>query len=173
MGRECIHFVVEDLGLTSCGGGNEVLVKDIENVVTDVGQLLLDLVSVFLDSLDVVLVALVLLLLLNGGDDSPGGTAGSDHVLIGNRKEVALLNSELNVELGNSLHGVHHFYQAKVRALQQGKHQASIITVHQKITTFNQCNGVHTIIALGLLSELGHVNRVFSRFVGHFVISCM
>ena len=48
-----------------------MLVKDVEDVLTDVGELLLYLVSVLLDALHVVLIALVLLLLLNGGDDPP------------------------------------------------------------------------------------------------------
>jgi hypothetical protein len=34
----------------------------------------------------VLLGALVLLLLLDGGNDAPGGTAGADHVLVGDRK---------------------------------------------------------------------------------------
>jgi hypothetical protein len=43
--------------------------------------------------------ALVLLLLLNGGDDAPGRTAGADHVLVGNGKEVTLINSKLAADL--------------------------------------------------------------------------
>lgn len=63
--------MVEDLALTSLGGWDEVLVEDGENVIADIGELGLDLVSVRLDLLNLSSVALGLLLLLDGGDDSP------------------------------------------------------------------------------------------------------
>jgi hypothetical protein len=43
--------------------------------------------------------ALVLLLLLNGGDDAPGRTAGAYDVLVGNGEEVTLINSKLATKL--------------------------------------------------------------------------
>lgn len=70
--------MVEDLALTSLRGWDEVLVKDAEDVVADIGELGLDLAAVVLDLADLGLVALGLLLLLDGGDDSPRGTAGTD-----------------------------------------------------------------------------------------------
>ena len=63
--------MVEDLGLSSGGGRNEVLLEDHEDVLTDLGELVLDLLPVGLDHDDLGLVALGLLLLLDGGDDSP------------------------------------------------------------------------------------------------------
>ena len=44
---------------------------------------------------DVVLVALALLLLLYAGDDAPRGTTSSDHILVGDREQVSLLNRQL------------------------------------------------------------------------------
>jgi hypothetical protein len=42
-----------------------------------------------------------LLLLLDGGDDAPGGTAGTNNVLVGNGEEVALIDSEFAANLEN------------------------------------------------------------------------
>lgn len=43
--------------------------------------------------------ALGLLLLLDGGDDTPRGTAGTDDVLVRDRQQVALVDSELAANL--------------------------------------------------------------------------
>jgi hypothetical protein len=63
--------VVEDLALTSLGRGDEVLVKNGEDIIADISELGFDLVSVALDLLDLGGVSLGFLLLLDGGDDSP------------------------------------------------------------------------------------------------------
>jgi hypothetical protein len=47
----------------------------------------------------VLLRTLVFLLLLDGGNDAPGGTAGADHVLVSDGKQVTLINSELATNL--------------------------------------------------------------------------
>lgn len=60
-----IHLVVENLRFASLSGWNEVLVKNAQNVVADVGELGLDLGAVRLDLGDLGIVALGLLLLLN------------------------------------------------------------------------------------------------------------
>lgn len=36
-----------------------------------------------------------LLLLLNGGDDTPGGTAGTNDILVGNGEKVTLIDGKL------------------------------------------------------------------------------
>ena len=87
--------MVEDLALASGGRGDEVLVQDVEDVLADLGELGLDLLAVGLDHRDLGLVALGLLLLLDGGDDAPRGTAGTNDVLVGDREKVALLDGEL------------------------------------------------------------------------------
>ena len=58
-----------------------MLVQDVKNVLADVLELLLDLVPVGPDHAELVLAALVLLLLLDAGDEPPGGSPGPDHVL--------------------------------------------------------------------------------------------
>ena len=103
-----LHLVVEDLGLAALGGLDEVLIQNLEDIVADLGKLSLDLLTVLLDESDLGLIALGLLLLLNRGDDSPRGTAGTNDVLIGNRQEIALLNGELNVGRGDDLHVLDH-----------------------------------------------------------------
>ena len=66
-----LHLEVEDLGVAGGSGGNEFAVKELEDSVVDVGELLLDLGSVVPDHGHVVLVTAALLLLLDGGDDAP------------------------------------------------------------------------------------------------------
>ena len=63
--------MVEDLALTGLGGWDEVLVENGENIIADIGKFGFDLVSVALDLLDLSGVALGLLLLLDGGNNSP------------------------------------------------------------------------------------------------------
>lgn len=103
-----VHLVVENLGLASGGVGDEALVQDIENILADLLELELDLAAVLLDGGDVLVRALGLLLLLNGGDDAPRGPASADNVLVGNAEEVALVNGELTAQLGDLLHVGNH-----------------------------------------------------------------
>lgn len=103
-----LHLVVEDLGLAALGGLDEVLVQNLEDVVTDLGQLGLNLLAVLLDQSDLRLVAFGLLLLLDRGDNSPRSTAGTDDVLVGNRQQIPLLNGELHISRGNDLHVLDH-----------------------------------------------------------------
>ena len=95
----CSHLVVEDLALASLGLGNEALVENVEDILADLLKLKLDLLTVLADDANVLLGALGLLLLLDAGDDAPGGTSGSDDVLVGDGKEVALVNCELAADL--------------------------------------------------------------------------
>jgi hypothetical protein len=96
--------VVEDLGLAGGGVGDEGLVQDVEDVLADLLELELDLGTVLLDGGDVLLGALGLLLLLDGGDDAPGGTPGTNDVLVGDGQQVALVDGQLTAELCNLLH---------------------------------------------------------------------
>ena len=102
--------MVEDLGLAALGRGDEVLVKNGKDVLADLGELGLDLLAVLLDEGNLLLVALGLLLLLDGGDDSPGCTASTDDVLVGDGKEVSLLNRELLVGGSDVLHVLNHLW---------------------------------------------------------------
>lgn len=53
-----LHLVIEDLGLSGLGRGNEMLVQDLQDILADPGQFGLDLLAVFLDQSDLALVAL-------------------------------------------------------------------------------------------------------------------
>lgn len=85
--------MVKDLGLSGLGGWDQVLVKNVKDVLANLGELGLDLLTVLLDESNLAGVALGLLLLLNGGNDSPRSTAGTNHVLVGDRQKVALFNA--------------------------------------------------------------------------------
>lgn len=103
--------MVEDLGLARLGRGDEVRVKDIKNVVADLSELGLNLLSVLLDKADLRRVALRFLLLLNRSDNSPRSTAGADDVLVGNRQKVALLDGKIPVLRGDALHVLNHLWK--------------------------------------------------------------
>ena len=62
--------MVEDLGLARLGLGDEGVVEDVEDILADLLKLGLDLLAVVADGADVLLRALGLLLLLDGGDDA-------------------------------------------------------------------------------------------------------
>lgn len=60
-----LHLVVEDLGLSQLGVGDQVISKDLKDIIADALELLLDLGAVGLDHGDVGLGSLGLLLLLD------------------------------------------------------------------------------------------------------------
>lgn len=91
--------MVKDLGLARLGLGDQGLVEDIENILADLFEFGLDLLTVIPDDANVLVDALLLLLLLDGGDDAPRCTAGTDDVLVGDRKKVALVDSEFTGDL--------------------------------------------------------------------------
>lgn len=91
--------MVEDLGLSRLGLGDERIVEDVEDVLADLFKLELDLLTVVTDSANVLLRALGLLLLLDRGDDAPGRASGADNVLVGHGKEVALVNGQFTADL--------------------------------------------------------------------------
>lgn len=94
-----LHLVVEDLGLSSLGLGDESLVEDVEDILADLLQFGLDLLAVVTDNANVLIGTLGLLLLLDGGDDAPGGTTGANDVLVGDGQKVTLVDSELTTNL--------------------------------------------------------------------------
>lgn len=93
------HLVVKDLGLASLGLGDEGLVKNVENILANSLQLIFNLLAVITDDGDMLLGALGFLLLFDGGDDTPGGTTGTDHILIRDREKVTFINSEFTTNL--------------------------------------------------------------------------
>lgn len=119
--------MVEDLGLAGSSVGDEGLVKDVKDILADPLELLLDLGAVLLDGADVLLGALGLLLLLDGGDDAPRGTASTDDVLVGNGEQVALVNSELTAKLGDLLHVEDHLIVALSLLAQAGEEGLAVL----------------------------------------------
>nr|POF23480.1 hypothetical protein CFP56_40057 [Quercus suber] len=95
MSSLALHLEVEDLGVTGGGRRDESGVKELEDSVTDVGELRLDLGFVVLDHGHMVLIAVALLLLLDRGDDAPRGLPRADHDLVRHGEKVSLLDSEL------------------------------------------------------------------------------
>lgn len=85
-----------------------MLVEAGQDVLADVGELELDLLAVLLDEADLGLVALGLLLLLDGCDDPPRSTACANDVLVSDGQEVALLDGELLVCGSDGLHVLDH-----------------------------------------------------------------
>ena len=94
-----IHLVVEDLGLSRFGLGDKGIVKDVKHILADLLEFGLDLLAIVADGGDMLVRALGFLLLLNGRDNSPGGTSGSDDVLVGNREEISLIDGQLAAQL--------------------------------------------------------------------------
>lgn len=91
--------MVEHLALTSLGLGDEGFVEDVEDILAHILQLGLDLLAVVTDDANMLIRALGLLFLLDAGDDAPGSTARANHVLVGNREEVALIDRKLAADL--------------------------------------------------------------------------
>lgn len=84
------HLEVEDACLVLLGVVlDEGVLEQVEHVEANVGQLRLDLLAVGEE--EVVVLALV----DAGVERAPRGAAGTDHVLVGDRQQVALLNGQL------------------------------------------------------------------------------
>jgi hypothetical protein len=67
--------------------------------LADLLKLGLDLLAVVANSPNVLVCSLGLLLLLNGGDDAPGGTSGANDVLVCYREEVSLIDGKFTTDL--------------------------------------------------------------------------
>lgn len=105
LNKFCLHLVVEDLGLASLSLGDERLVQNIENILANTLQLVLDLLAVVTDDGDVLFGALGFLLLLDGGDDTPGSTAGTNDVLVSNGEKVTLIDGKFASNLKRNQSG--------------------------------------------------------------------
>jgi len=66
------------------------------------GELIFELLLVILDEGEVLRV-LTFFLLLNGRDSSPGGSSGTDGVLVSNGEKVSLFDAQFIVEVKNDL----------------------------------------------------------------------
>ena len=91
--------MVKDLGLARLGLGDERVVEDVEDILADLLELGLDLLSVVADGANVLLGALGLFLLLDRGDDAPGRASRTDDVLVSDGQEVALVDGQFTANL--------------------------------------------------------------------------
>lgn len=82
-GKKNVHLVIENLGFARLSFGNQRLIKHVEDILADTLEFGLDLLTVVTDGPDVLVGALGLLLLFDGGDYAPGSTSSSDNVLVG------------------------------------------------------------------------------------------
>ena len=119
--------MVEDLGFAALCRGDKVLVEDGENVFADLSKLGLDLLTVLLDEANLGLVALGLLLLLNGGDNSPGCAASTDDILVSNGEEVSLLDRKLLVGRSDVLHVLDHLCESTLNDHSYRRHMAQCL----------------------------------------------
>jgi hypothetical protein len=99
------HLVVEDLGLARLGLGDQTLVEDVKHILADLLEFGLDLLAVVADGANMLVRALGLLLLLDGGDDSPRRTPRADDVLVCDGEEVALVNGKFTADACDFLCG--------------------------------------------------------------------
>ena len=93
------HLIVKDLGLSRLRLGNQGIIQNLEDILTDLFQLILDLLTVVTDDGNVFFGALGFLLLFDGGDDPPGGTPSTNHVFVRDGKQVSLINRKLTIHL--------------------------------------------------------------------------
>ena len=91
--------MVEDLALARLSLGDQELVQHVQHILAHLLELELNLLAVVADGAHVLVGALGLLLLLDGRDDPPRGTARADDVLVCDREEVALVDGELAADL--------------------------------------------------------------------------
>lgn len=91
--------MVKDLGLSRLGLGNQGLVQDIEDILADLLEFGLDLLTVVADGRDVLVGTLGLLLLLDRRNNAPRCTSSTDDILVGNGKKVSLIDSKLTAQL--------------------------------------------------------------------------
>jgi hypothetical protein len=94
--------VVEDLGLSGLGLGDQGVVQDVEDILADQLELGLDLLAVVADGGNVLVGTLGLLLLLDRRDYAPGSTSGAHNVLVGNGQQVSLIDGEFSAQLSHA-----------------------------------------------------------------------
>lgn len=94
--------MIKDLGFARLGLRDQRLIQHVEHILAHLFEFGLDLGAVLPDRADVLLRALGLLLLLDRGDDTPGGTSSSNHVLVSNRQQVTLIHGEFTTKLTRS-----------------------------------------------------------------------
>lgn len=91
--------MIENLRLARLGLGDKRLVKNVQDILAHFLELGLDLLAVVTDDGNVLGGPLGFFLLLDGGDDAPGSTTGTDDVLVGDGEEIALIDGKFTIQL--------------------------------------------------------------------------
>lgn len=91
--------MVEDLGLPSLGLRDQSIVEDIEDVLADLLEFCLNLLTVITDGGNVLVGTFGLFLLLDGRDDAPGRPSRANDILVCNREEVSFVDGQLTTKL--------------------------------------------------------------------------
>jgi hypothetical protein len=94
-----LHFMVENLGLARLSLGHQSLIEDVKNILANLLEFGLNLLTVLADGGYVLVGAFRFLLLLDGGDDAPRSTSGTYDVLVGHREKVALIDGQFSPKL--------------------------------------------------------------------------
>jgi hypothetical protein len=94
-----LHFMVENLRLARLSLGDQRLIEDVKNILANLLEFGLNLLTVLADGGYVLVGAFRFLLLLDGGDDAPRSTSGTYDVLVGHREKVALIDSQFSPKL--------------------------------------------------------------------------
>ena len=91
--------MVEHLALACLGLRDQAVVENVKDILADVLELGLDLLTVVADDANVLVHTLSLLLLLDARDDAPRSTTGADYVLVGHGEQVTLVDGKLATDL--------------------------------------------------------------------------
>lgn len=95
--------MVENLRLARLGLWDQGLIQDIKDILADLLEFGLNLLAVGSDGLNMLVGAFGFLLLLDGGDNAPGSTSGTNDILVGNGKKVSLIDGKLSAQLQTTL----------------------------------------------------------------------
>lgn len=90
-----IHLVIEDFAFTGFRFDNQRLVQDIKHILADTFELELNLLTIITDGANMLVRSFWLLFLFNGWNYTPRCTSSPNHVLVGNRQKISLINSKL------------------------------------------------------------------------------
>lgn len=91
--------MVENLGFTSLGLGDQRLVQNVENILADALKFGLNLLAILADDRNILVGTLGFLLLFDRRNYAPGSTTGSDNILVGDREEIALVDGKFTTNL--------------------------------------------------------------------------
>jgi hypothetical protein len=145
--------VVEDFGLSRLSLWDQGLIQDIEDILADLLELGLDLLTVVADSRNMLIGTLGLFLLLDRRDYAPGSTSSTNDVLVGNRQKVSLVNGEFSAQLHHALSALN--YYNVVGYVERVAYLGNLLHV---------CN--HLIVTLGLLAEPCEEGLAVNELVG-------